>query len=44
MEPVEGGGAFRLKQIPIVNGALVAMEPYSGRVLAMVFEKSSTTC
>jgi penicillin-binding protein 1A len=30
------GTALRLKQIPAVNGALVAMEPYSGRVLAMV--------
>jgi penicillin-binding protein 1A len=27
---------YRLRQIPIVNGALVAMEPYSGRVLALV--------
>lgn len=32
----DSGSAFRLKQIPIVNGALVAMEPHSGRVLAMV--------
>ncbi|HEY8574457.1 penicillin-binding protein 1A [Phenylobacterium sp.] len=32
----EGGSALRLKQVPIVNGALVAMEPHSGRVLAMV--------
>ncbi|MDB5466644.1 MAG: penicillin-binding protein family, partial [Phenylobacterium sp.] len=31
-----GGPAFRLKQVPQVNGALVAMDPYSGRVLAMV--------
>ena len=31
-----GSGPFRLKQIPAVNGALVAMEPNSGRVLAMV--------
>ncbi|MDE2356174.1 MAG: penicillin-binding protein 1A [Alphaproteobacteria bacterium] len=29
-------GGFRLKQTPQVNGALVAMEPYSGRVLALV--------
>lgn len=38
VEPPEPGVAayFRLKQIPAVNGALVAMEPYSGRVLAMV--------
>lgn len=35
VEPTEGGG-FRLKQIPLVNGALVAIEPYSGRVVAMV--------
>jgi len=34
--PVEKGSGFNLKQIPIVNGALVAMEPTSGRVLAMV--------
>ncbi|RAK51090.1 penicillin-binding protein 1A [Phenylobacterium deserti] len=32
----EGGAAFRLKQIPAVNGALVALEPNTGRVLAMV--------
>ena len=35
VEPAEHGG-FRLRQIPAVNGALVAMEPNSGRVLAMV--------
>ncbi|WP_309644572.1 penicillin-binding protein 1A [Phenylobacterium sp.] len=35
VEPAEGGG-FHLRQVPIVNGALVAMEPNSGRVLAMV--------
>ena len=34
--PERDGGAFRLKQVPAVNGALVAIEPYSGRVLAMV--------
>ncbi len=32
--PTSGG--FRLKQTPLVNGALVAMEPYSGRVVALV--------
>ena len=32
----KGGAGLRLEQIPIVNGALVAMEPQSGRVLAMV--------
>ncbi|OHB27248.1 MAG: penicillin-binding protein [Phenylobacterium sp. RIFCSPHIGHO2_01_FULL_69_31] len=36
VEPNEDGGGFRLKQVPAVNGALVAMEPYSGRVVAMV--------
>ena len=29
-------GAFALKQIPAVNGAMVVIEPQSGRVLAMV--------
>ncbi len=33
--PADSGG-FKLKQVPAVNGALVAMEPYSGRVMAMV--------
>ncbi len=32
----KGGSALRLKQVPAVNGALVAMDPDSGRVLAMV--------
>ena len=36
MAPADSGPDFRLKQIPAVNGALVAMEPNSGRVLAMV--------
>ncbi|GAA0870039.1 penicillin-binding protein 1A [Brevundimonas basaltis] len=30
------GGQYALKQVPAVNGALVAIEPHSGRVLAMV--------
>ncbi|MFJ6024560.1 penicillin-binding protein 1A [Brevundimonas sp. NPDC092305] len=30
------GSGYALKQVPIVNGALVAIEPTSGRVLAMV--------
>lgn len=29
-------GQFALKQIPAVNGALVAIDPHTGRVLAMV--------
>ncbi len=37
VEPVSGGGdRFNLRQVPQVNGALVAIEPSSGRVLAMV--------
>ena len=32
----EAGPGFRLKQVPAVNGAMVAMEPYSGRIMAMV--------
>ncbi|MEI6560107.1 MAG: penicillin-binding protein 1A [Rhodospirillaceae bacterium] len=31
-----GGGGFALRQIPEVQGGLVAMEPATGRVLAMV--------
>ena len=36
VEPLEDGGGFGLRQIPAVNGALVAIEPFSGRVVAMV--------
>jgi penicillin-binding protein 1A len=36
VEPADDGGGFRLRQIPAVNGALVAMDPGTGRVLAMV--------
>jgi penicillin-binding protein 1A len=35
VEPAPAGG-YRLRQVPNVNGALVAIEPHSGRVLAMV--------
>lgn len=35
VEPT-GNGTFHLRQIPNVNGALVAIEPQSGRVQAMV--------
>ena len=34
--PNAEGPGFRLKQVPAANGALVAMEPYSGRVVSMV--------
>jgi len=36
VEPIEGAPGYHLRQIPIVNGALVAIEPNSGRVLALV--------
>ena len=36
VEAAADGSGFRLKQVPAVNGALVAMEPYSGRVVSMV--------
>ncbi len=35
VEPADGGG-FHLRQTPAVNGALVAIEPYTGRVVTMV--------
>ena len=35
-EPIDGRpGDYRLRQIPEVGGALVAMDPYTGRVFAM---------
>ena len=37
VEPIEGKqGQFRLRQLPEISGGLVAMDPYTGRVLAMV--------
>jgi penicillin-binding protein 1A len=37
VEPMAGkAGEFRLRQIPEVSGAAVAMDPFTGRVLAMV--------
>ena len=37
VEPLEGKpGQFRLRQMPEVSGAIVAMDPYTGRVHAMV--------
>ncbi|MCT8989521.1 penicillin-binding protein 1A [Chelativorans sp. SCAU2101] len=32
----EGGGEWILRQVPEIGGALVAMDPHTGRVLAMV--------
>ncbi|HYF52724.1 MAG TPA: penicillin-binding protein 1A [Salinarimonas sp.] len=37
VEAIEGkAGQFRLRQIPEISGAMVAIDPYTGRVLAMV--------
>ncbi len=36
VEPSDKAGQYRLRQVPDVSGALVAMDPYTGRVLAMV--------
>jgi penicillin-binding protein 1A len=37
VEPLAGkDGQFRLRQVPEISGAIMAMEPFTGRVLAMV--------
>jgi penicillin-binding protein 1A len=37
VEPLEGkSGQFRLRQVPEISGAIVAMDPFTGRVHAMV--------
>jgi penicillin-binding protein 1A len=36
VEPEDGGKLYNLRQIPAVNGAIVALDPRSGRVMAMV--------
>ncbi|MEZ5922669.1 MAG: penicillin-binding transpeptidase domain-containing protein [Parvularculaceae bacterium] len=36
VEPLKEEGAFALRQVPAINGALVAIDPHTGRVLAMV--------
>ena len=37
VEPLQGrDGQYRLRQVPEVGGAIVAMDPHTGRVLAMV--------
>ncbi|MBC8131218.1 MAG: penicillin-binding protein 1A [Rhizobiaceae bacterium] len=36
VEKTVGGGGYRLRQPPKVQGALVSMDPHTGRVLAMV--------
>jgi penicillin-binding protein 1A len=35
VEPVDGQGDYGLRQVPEVNGAIVAMDPHTGRVLAL---------
>lgn len=45
VEPIEGSsGQYALRQIPQVNGALVALDPHNGHILAMAggysFERS----
>ena len=36
VEPTAAAGRYNLRQTPIVNGALVALDPWTGRVMAMV--------
>ena len=37
VEPLAGrAGAYRLRQIPEISGAMMAMDPYTGRVFSMV--------
>lgn len=36
VEPAKPDGNFRMRQVPEVSGAIVAMDPNTGRVLAMV--------
>uniref|UniRef100_A0A2A4YVW2 Penicillin-binding protein 1A n=1 Tax=OCS116 cluster bacterium TaxID=2030921 RepID=A0A2A4YVW2_9PROT len=36
VEPATGGDHFRLMQIPIISGGIVAMDPHTGRVFAQV--------
>jgi penicillin-binding protein 1A len=35
-EPSDRGGQFRLRQFPEISGAIVVLDPHTGRVLAMV--------
>ena len=36
VEPMKDEGQFRLHQVPEISGAMVVMDPHTGRVLAMV--------
>ncbi|MGD0190369.1 MAG: penicillin-binding protein 1A [Rhizomicrobium sp.] len=35
VEPIDPSGSYGLRQVPEVNGAIVAMDPHTGRVLAL---------
>jgi penicillin-binding protein 1A len=35
-DPLEQQGQYRLRQVPEISGAMVVMDPHTGRVLAMV--------
>ena len=36
VDPLKDQGQFRLRQLPEISGAMVVMDPHTGRVLAMV--------
>ncbi|GGY40751.1 penicillin-binding protein 1A [Parvularcula lutaonensis] len=36
VEPVEGDNSYALRQIPAANGGMLAMDPHTGRIKAMV--------
>jgi len=35
VEPIDADGNYGLRQVPEINGAIVAMDPHTGRVLAL---------
>lgn len=35
VEPVDANGDYGLRQVPEVNGAIIAMDPHTGRILAL---------
>lgn len=35
VEPVDANGNYGLRQVPEVNGAIIAMDPHTGRILAL---------
>jgi penicillin-binding protein 1A len=36
VEPMQPAGTYRLRQVPEISGALVAMDPHTGRIVSMV--------